>query len=301
MAQLEEPIHKGDDTQIGLPLPEEESLAQLHAEVAYIVRLGHEQPHEQQGIYGNGHEHVEDMLVHQRAAEDKPVVIGQHQQPVAYEEAQHAHEAEVAEQCAEGEGHEHEHPYQVVSAQARHHEVAAQHAVFPYGQQHEGLDLLHRQLGHGEAHEEVHHEQVEHPLVEHVVRLHRGKYLAEEPDKQETEHDEIHHPQGHGKAHEVFGKLVLVVHRVPLAGYLAQTAQLAEEIDSGDHLMWLLGYLEAKIIFNLRIWQCRYKKRVSEQFVCPLTSFKGCFSSSGQPHIHIQSEACDYHETGNSH
>ena len=74
------------------------------------------------------------MLVHQRAAEEEPVVVGQHQQPVAHEEAQHAHEAEVAEQRAEGEGHEHEHPYQVKPAQPRHHEVAAQHTVLAHGQ-----------------------------------------------------------------------------------------------------------------------------------------------------------------------
>jgi hypothetical protein len=169
------------------------------------------------------------MLVHQRTAYDVPIIVQQHQEPIAYEESQYTDEAEVLEQRAEGKRYEHEHPYQIAEAHATHQQIGAQYSILAYREQHEGFNLLHWELGHGKAHEKVGHKQIYHTLIKYVVGFHAGEYLSEHGNEQYTEHYKVYKPKCYGKAHEVLGEAVLVVHRMPFVGNLAQRAQFTEE------------------------------------------------------------------------
>ena len=84
-----------------------------------------------------------------------------------------------------------------------------------------------------------------------MVRLHAGVDCLKHRNKQDTEQDEIYHSQCQAEADKVFGKLILIIHRVALACYLTQVAKFADEFECIGHLLvnyFILDYTMAKVV-----------------------------------------------------
>ena len=187
-------------------------------------------PHEHGGyhrsVHGQWQQHPREAFVHQRAAQQEPVVVQHHQQPDAQAVAQQSAHAVEAYHGERGEGHEEEQPHQVEPAQPRAQQQEVDDPPAAHGQQQVGLHLLRGRLLEGEAYHEVQYEEEYQPGVDDVVRL--ARLVLHDEGEQGAEKHQVACPEYGHEVHPQSSETVLLIHRVSLVGQFAVSAQFNE-------------------------------------------------------------------------
>jgi len=185
--------------------------------------VGDEQGAAYPSVEGQWQGYPPHAFVHQRAAQQKPVVVQYHQQPDADAVGQHAGYTIVAGDGDDGQWHEEEQPEEVERTQARAQQQEVYQPAAAYGQQQVGFHLLRGCLLEGKTDKEVDGQDDDEAPVDDVVGL--AGFSFQGKGKGGAEEDEVAGPEGGHEIHPEAPEAVFVVHGVALVGQAAMSAE----------------------------------------------------------------------------